>query len=351
MLRKAIVFLAGLASLCALAAFDPVTPGRTLTFPRDRGAHPGHRIEWWYITGHLESQRGTLGFQVTFFRLRNPEGESSPSRFKPAQLLFAHAALADTRRGRLLHDERVARALPPLVAASETDTGVRIDDWSLGWKEDRYETVIAANDFTLELAFKPTQPVMLQGDRGFSRKGPPIKAASYYYTEPQMRVLGTVRIDGKPVDVTGVAWLDHEWSSELLVSGATGWDWIGVNLDDGAALMAFRIRAKDGRAIWSGATLRTSRGEQRSLPPEAVRFTPVRSWRSPRTGTLYPVAMTLEIEGRAWRIDPLMDDQELDARASTGTLYWEGAVRVTGPDGERGRGYLELTGYGQPLTF
>jgi predicted secreted hydrolase len=148
-----------------------------------------------------------------------------------------------------------------------------------------------------------------------------------------------------------VAWLDHEWSSELLVSSAVGWDWIGINLDDGGALMAFRIRDATGQTVWASATRRTAKGETRTLAPEAVVFKPRRTWKSPRTGTLYPVEMEVSLEGRTWRLEPLMNDQELDARASIGTLYWEGAVKATGPSGETGRGYLELTGYSQRLPF
>jgi predicted secreted hydrolase len=146
--------------------------------------------------------------------------------------------------------------------------------------------------------------------------------------------------------VKGVAWLDHEWFNEYLAPDAAGWDWTGVNLDDGGALMAFRMRGKDGTTLWASATYRAPGGQPAVLPPEAVRFTPRRGWTSPRSGTVYPVAMEIETGGKTWRIEPLMDDQELDARASTGTIYWEGAVRVEGSSGEQGRGYLELTGYG-----
>jgi predicted secreted hydrolase len=349
-----------LAVAFAANAFDPVTPGRALRFPQDLGAHPGHRIEWWYVTGHLESREGPLGFQVTFFRVRNAEAESNPSRFSPRQVLFAHAALSDPRKGRIAHDARIARALPPLVEAREGDTDVRIDDWTLRREAGAYRTRVAAEGFTLDLAFTPTQPILLQGDLGFSRKGPrrgqpprgqDQEPASYYYSEPHLRVSGTVARGAASLPVEGVAWLDHEWSSAMLAEGAVGWDWIGANLDGGGALMAFRIRDRAGRSVWASATLRAPNGEVRTLPPEAVAFAPRRLWRSPRTGTTYPVAMDVTIEGRTWRMDPLMDDQELDARPSTGTLYWEGAVRVTGPNGESGRAYLELTGYAEPLAF
>ena len=346
--------LAAAALLAALQAFafDPVVPGVKLAFPRDAGAHPGHRIEWWYVTGHLESEGAkALGFQVTFFRVRNRDAEAAAGRFAPAQLLFAHAAFSDPRLGRLLHDQRSGRVLPPLVEAATGDTRVTLDDWYLRREGAGYAARIVGEEFALELALAPTQPVMLQGEAGFSRKGPAAAQASYYYSEPQLRVTGRASARGRTEAVTGVAWLDHEWSSELLASDASGWDWLGANLDDGGALMAFRIRSKDGATLWASATVRDAGGAVRSVPAQDVRFTVRRRWRSPATGTTYPVEMDVQVEGRTWRVEPIMDAQELDARASTGTLYWEGAVRVAEPSGRRGRGYLELTGYAERVPF
>ncbi len=331
--------------------FAPVVPGKAFAFPGDAGSHPQHRVEWWYVTGQLETRRGPMGFQVTFFRLRNKDADSNPSRFSPKQLLFAHAALADPAKGRLLHDQRSARALEGLVEAKIEDTSVRIDEWVLERSSRAYRTRIDADGFALDLTLTPTQPVLLQGDRGFSRKGAASAQASYYYSEPHLRVSGRVSAAGETLDVGGSAWLDHEWSSEILAADAVGWDWLGVNLDDGAALMAFRIRAGDGRPLWANATYRPAGGAPVTFGPDAVRFAPRRSWKSPRTGTVYPVAMDIEIGERSFRIEPLMDDQELDARSSTGTLYWEGAVRVEEGQRPRGRGYLELTGYAGRLAF
>ena len=350
-------FFAALVFLCAsvfpaLGGYDPVVPGRGIEFPRDRGAHPGHRIEWWYVTGQLHPKGDasrTLGFQVTFFRVRNPDAEANPSRFAPKQILFAHAALADPRAGKLRHTQRSARLLEGLVEAREGETAVRLDDWTLARDAVGYRARVAADGFELDLALAPTQPPILQGDRGFSRKGPSAIHASYYYSEPQLRVAGRVANGTERIEVEGTAWLDHEWSSELLAGDATGWDWLGANLDDGGALMAFRIRTKDGDTLWASATLRTPSGATTTLAPDAVTFTPVRSWRSPRTGVSYPVAMDVRAGGRTWRLEPLLDDQELDARASTGTVYWEGAVKLDGAGG--GRGYLELTGYGERVPF
>jgi predicted secreted hydrolase len=347
-MRNALAWLLSVLLLAA-AAYDPVTPGKAIGFPRDAGSHPGHRIEWWYVTGNLESADGPLGFQVTFFRVRNPTAEGNASRFAPAQVLFAHAALADPKAGHLAHGQRSARALAGLVEASTADTDVRIDNWSLRRADGAYRTRIETGDFTLDLALKPTQAPLLQGDRGFSRKGADPRNASYYYSEPQLQVSGRVSVQGRARGVTGIAWLDHEWSSEYLAQDAAGWDWLGANLDDGGALMAFRMRGKAGNVVWSSATWRDAAGRVTSYPAEAIAFVPVRTWKSPRTGIAYPVAVEVRVGDRAWRLEPLLDDQELDARTSTGTIYWEGAVRISGAS--TGRGYLELTGYGERVPF
>jgi predicted secreted hydrolase len=351
-MRRLAACLALVAFAIAAQAADyaPVLPGLKLAFPRDFGAHPGHRIEWWYATGHLETPRGPMGFQVTFFRLRNKAADANPSRFSPTQLLFAHAALADPAHGRLRHDQRIARAFAAIAEARAGDTDVFIDDWSFKRIDGRYVARIPGEGFALDLVLTPTQPVLPQGDAGYSRKGPLPSQASGYYSEPQLAVTGTVKVGSETIEARGAAWLDHEWSSEILAGDAVGWDWVGLNLDGGGALMAFRLRDKSGGTVWASGTLRRD-GKVRTLGKDEVRFAPRRTWRSPRTGVTWPVEMAFEIAGEPWVVAPMMDDQEMDARGSTGTLYWEGAVAATGPNGAKGRGYLELTGYSERLRF
>ncbi|MEO8739103.1 MAG: lipocalin-like domain-containing protein [Casimicrobiaceae bacterium] len=343
-----------LATAHARAAppFAPVAPGAELAFPRDHGSHPLFRTEWWYITGWVEGAgRGGMGVQVTFFRSRPRLAEESVSRFAPKELLFAHAAIADPRLGRLRTDQRAARAGFGLAQASTATTDVAVGDWTLRLAGDTYETHVAARDFAFALRFAAPSLPILQGERGFSRKGPRDAQASYYYSRPQLATSGTVTLDGRTEEVRGTAWLDHEWSSEYLAAEAQGWDWTGINFADGGALMAFRIRAKDGGVLWAGGSIRDASGVARTLSPGDVRFTPEKSWRSPRTGIAYPVAMRVEAGGIELRLEPLMEDQELDARASVGTVYWEGAVRALAGDRVVGRGYLELSGYGGPLRI
>ena len=350
-------FLASPLLLLAAAArgaepYPEVTAGHPLQFPRDYGSHPGFRNEWWYVTGWLEDTSGHVaGFQVTFFRHRPGVAEDNPSRFAAHELLFAHGALADPRYGRLRHDQRAARAGFDIAAALDATTDVWIGDWSLRLIEGSYRTRIAARDFHLDLRFAPTQAVLLQGDAGVSRKGPGPRQASYYYSEPQLAVTGQVATATNDATVTGTAWLDHEWSSEYMAADAVGWDWIGINLDDGGALMAFRMRDRSGAAFWAGGSHRTPDGRVRSFAPAEIRFTPQRQWRSPRTQVDYPVAMNVRAGDVECVLEPLMDDQELDARTGIGTIYWEGAVRALSAGRMIGRGYLELTGYGKPLKL
>jgi predicted secreted hydrolase len=319
--------------LLAGIAFPVVTPGHRLVFPRDHGAHPDYRQEWWYVTGWLKTKAGQdLGFQITFFRARPDIDTKNPSSFTPRQIILAHAALSDPRLGHLRHDERAARTALGLAGSKENTTEVWVDDWKLGLNANSYAATIAARDFSLELKFEAKPGALLQGENGFSRKGHRQGEASYYYSRPQLAVSG--KANGE--EVAGTAWLDHEWSSQYMAAEATGWDWCGINLDDGSALMAFRMRGKEGAVVFA---------------PSGVAFESTRKWKSPRSGTEYPVAMKVRTKDRELRLEPLMDDQELDARASTGTIYWEGAVRAYEGEKAVGKGYLELTGYWKPMKL
>ena len=330
------------------AEYPDVVPGYTISFPEDEGSHPAFRTEWWYVTGWLTDRQGVeRGFQVTFFRSRPGVDEHNPSRFAPKQLLFAHAAISDPTRGRLLRAERSARAGFGLAESAEGRLDLHIDEWSLRKEGELYRTSIAATDFAIELEFRVVQPPILQGDNGFSQKSPDPSYASYYYSFPQLETTGELRIENARYRVRGTAWFDHEWSSRLLDDAAVQWDWIGLNLDDGGAVAAGQIKDKSGREHWAAGTWRASpTGQVRAFGPNEIEWVPLRHWRSPRTGIAYPIEWRIAIGDRTLQLQPLMDDQENDARGSTGSIYWEGAVRVLDERGARiGKGYLELTGY------
>ncbi len=350
-------------ALCAPAAFSapptfaavtPLPAGQTLRLPTDFGAHPAYRTEWWYATGWLSTKAGKqLGFQLTFFRSATEHDPANPSAFAPKQLIIGHAALSDPSVGKLLHDQRSAREGFGLAYAKVGDTDVQLDDWHLRRAANgAYQASVVTREFVLTLDLKPTQPPLLQGEGGYSRKGPRPGQASYYYSEPQLTASGSLtRAGGAAETVGGVAWLDHEWSDRVLDADASGWNWVGANLDDGGALMAFQVRGKTGAKLWSHATWRDASGKITQYAPEQVNFRARSLWRSPRTNTEYPVATELLTGDTTWNLTPLQPDQELDSRRSTGAVYWEGAVRVSRDGKPAGRAYLEMTGYDKPMKF
>ncbi len=344
--------LIGAVAPAAPVPYAPVIPGQTLQFPRDFGSHPRFRTEWWYVTGWLDTPEGeSLGFQITFFRTKPDTDQDNPSAFAPRQLLIAHCAISDPQLGRLWQDQRIRRTGMGLVEAGEGDTHLDLDGWSLHHGRAGYTAAIAAENFSLHLELKDDQPPLLHGEAGVSRKGPAMGAASYYYSLPQMQVAGHIQRGGRGTGVSGRAWFDHEWSSEYLDPDAVGWDWVGINLQDGGALMAFRIRDAAGGSRWAGGTLRDADGTTHILSPADVAFTSTGSWRSSRTGVTYPVRWRLRAGPKQLDLVPLMEDQENDTRLSTGAIYWEGAIRAVEHRQLQGRGYLELTGYGERLRL
>jgi predicted secreted hydrolase len=348
--------------LLALAALPlrgmaAAAPG-TLRFPADFGAHPETQIEWWYITGELAAGSAAYGFQVTFFRSRTEVAAQQQSRFAARQMIFAHAALSDVTRRRQRHDQRIARAGFGVAQASTGDTAVSLRDWQLLREgpadASRYRARVASDTagFAFDLAFATTQPLLLQGDAGLSRKGPDPRQFSHYYSQPQLAVSGRLTLDGRAQEVSGRAWLDHEWSDSLLAPDAVGWDWIGINLDDGGALTAFRLRRADGSTVWAGGSWRDRDGRLRIFTPDEVKFTPGRAWVSPVSQTRYPVAWRIETPAGSHLLEAEFDAQELDSRASTGNFYWEGLSTLHAADGRRiGRGYLEMSGYASRLKL
>ena len=346
--------LAVLRPVWAEAEYPDVISGRALVFPRDHGSHPAFRTEWWYITGWVQDAQGNdFGVQVTFFRSRPGVQEENPSAFAPKQIVFAHAALADARlRPSATRPAHGTRRTRPGRSRRRRTPGY-------GSKTGRWSWALAATPRGSQRASSISisrssrlSPCCSKGEGGFSRKGPKPVQASYYYSRPHLAARGTITVEGKTLMVKGQAWLDHEWSSEYLAADAAGWDWIGINLSDGGALMAFRIARKIRQGCLGGRDLaRCSRSSARVCARVKCGSRPVRRWRSPRSGTEYPVAMSVTAGDLTLDLEPLMDDQELDARVSTGAIYWEGAVRAMRKGEEVGRGYLELTGYGQDLQL
>lgn len=325
--------------------------GTVLRFPRDHGAHPDFRTEWWYVTGVLDAPRAEVGFQLTFFRTRSGRAEQLDSPLAARQILFAHAAVSQAG-DRLHHAERVGR--PGLGASfSASDCDVHVGAWHIqregAGPGERFRLRAEDSALGLDLTLTPTQPLLLQGDDGWSRKGPHPELASHYVSWPQLRVEGRWRAGQRSHDASGRAWFDHEWSSEVLGDAGVGWDWIGINLDDGGALMAFRIRDAVGNTVYAHACLREASGKIMRFASADVGFSPLRHWQSPRSGARYPVQLEIRCGPHVVRTRPGLDDQEIASRRPLPISYWEGLVELEGS--RHGHGYLEMTGYADPLKL
>jgi predicted secreted hydrolase len=329
-----------------------------LSFPGDHGSHPSFSTEWWYATGQLADPGGRrYGFQITFFRQGLDPSPPAPgsSALRARQVLAAHLAIAEIGQNKPRFAERVRRVAAGLAGASANDLDVFLEDWEMKRLANGAIAVVADDHDTglaLTLELRPAKPLVLQGQGGVSRKGPEPGNASVYVSYTRLAARGRVTLDGRERAVQGAAWFDHEWGSTQLGAGVVGWDWLGLRLADGRDLMLYRLRAADGSAVpQSAGTLVERDGTARHLAATEFAIEPLSWWTSLRTGARYPARLRVRVPeaGLDLEVRPELPDSELDARASTGTVYWEGPVAVAGT--ATGEGYVELTGYaGDTLT-
>ncbi|MEA2693401.1 MAG: hypothetical protein QOJ16_2788 [Acidobacteriota bacterium] len=325
-----------------------LTP-RAFHFPEDHGPHPEFRTEWWYYTGNLATAEGRrFGFQLTFFRnALSPHPPERASRWATNQVYLAHFTLTDVEAGRFRSFERLERGAVGLAGAQASPFRVWLGDWASAGPEGRETATpirLTASDggTAIDLTLQAGKPPVLEGDHGLSRKGTEPGQASYYYSLPRMPAAGTVRSGGTSYAVSGLAWMDREWSTSSLSPDQVGWDWFSLQLADGRELMLYRLRRKDGSADpASSGTLIAADGSSRPLGSTDVKLDTAGAWTSPRSGARYPARFHLRLPALGLDLDvrPLLADQELD----TSFRYWEGAVAVTGT--VAGSGYVELTGY------
>ncbi len=322
--------------------FAQVLPGKPLAFPADHGAHPDFRIEWWYVTANLKDADGaSYGVQWTLFRQANKPGDSERG-WVSRQLFMGHAAVTDAARHRFA--ERFARGGVGQAGVEAAPFKAWIDNWQMRTLTPDapsallpLELTASATDFSYALRLDSDRPIVLQGDAGYSRKSEQGQA-SYYYSQPYLRVSGSLILDGKAIAVTGQGWIDREWSSQPLNSDQTGWDWFSLHLASGEKLMLFRLRHADGKHFFAGNWIGRD-GRSEALQSNAIAMTPAATTRV--AGRDMPTAWKLSIPSRGLEIStvPLNPQSWMNARFK----YWEGPVQVSGS--HSGEGYLEMTGY------
>jgi predicted secreted hydrolase len=331
-----------------------------LEFPKDHGAHPGYRTEWWYYTGNLRAENDNrYGFQLTFFRTQiSPPGAEKnwprrPSAWRTAQVYLAHAAVSDIAGQQHLQAETLSRAALGMAGATQSaeHTTVFLNKWSAQIEADLHTLKVNTADFSYELNLKPAKPAVLHGDRGYSLKGATPERASCYYSFTRLGGQGRITIGGETVAVTGSAWMDHEFSTALLEPGISGWDWFSLQLSDGTEIMVFLLRTETGGLhTASSGTFIDADGTTRPIAKTEINVQVLDTWKSKQSAARYPARWRMQIAPLKIdvKLSSNLPDQEMRTLGSTGETYWEGSVSLEGFKDKlpvKGEGYVELTGY------
>jgi predicted secreted hydrolase len=336
-----------------------VTAPRKWSFPRDFGAHPEYRTEWWYFTGNLRDDGGKqYGYQLTFFRqgLRN-QLPPSPNAWDIRDIYLAHFAVTDVSKNKFMAADRLSRAGPGLAGASPGEMNVWLLNWAVRMKGPVIHLQARDADKELRLELTPRKPPVIHGQNGISRKGPAQGQASYYVSLTNLQTSGSLKFhdSGPPIEVRGVSWFDQEFGSNQLAPDQRGWDWFSLHLSDGRDLMIYFLRLKEGSVEpASSGTLVSADGSARHLNLSDLKITVLGRWKSPRSKGEYPGRWRIQVPsaGIDLTVTPLVADQELQTEASAGITYWEGAVAGEGRSREvriTCEGYAELTGYAGSL--
>lgn len=322
--------------------FAEVAAGKPLDFPRDFGAHPDFRIEWWYLTANLKDPSGaSYGVQWTLFR-RGVEAGPERAGWSNQSMWMAHAAATSSKEH--LYAETFARGGIGQAGVDAAPFRAWIDDWSLAAPTDapdaglsRLHVRARGPDFAYALDITTDKPLVLHGAGGYSRKSE-LGQASYYFSQPFYVAEGTLSVHGQEVKVSGEAWLDREWSSQPLAKGQKGWDWFSLHLSGGENLMLYRFRSEAERDFFAGTWI-SADGRAQALAGEDILLTPLSH--TALEEKALPTSWRVEVKSRAFSVETA----PLNAKAwmATRYSYWEGPISFRGT--HDGQGYLEMTGY------
>lgn len=351
------------ASSFALSSGPPATefqralPPAEIEFPRDFGPHPDFQTEWWYYTGNLSAPDGRrFGYQFTIFRraLLPPSLTAERgSELAASQIYLGHFALTDVQERNHVYFERFARGAGGIAGAQAVPYRVWLEDWQITeFEPGTYRMRASQDGFALDLTLLDLKGPVLQGENGYSQKGPDPGNASFYYSQTRLKTAGILQIDGQEFEVTGYSWKDHEYSTSALSGDQVGWDWFAIQFSDQTELKVFHIRKENGEIDrFSSGSFVNQSGLITPLGDQDFSIKSTASWTSEASGATYPANWTIEVPelNIELQVSPLVADQELNVSYS----YWEGAVSVTGTKNGfpiDGFGYAELTGYTQSMA-
>jgi predicted secreted hydrolase len=350
------------AKICA-EEFKRALPGRIFSFPQDHFSHPEFKTEWWYYSGHLQSQelgKKTYGYQLTFFRTGlKREEKNQKSKWSIQNLYFAHFAVTDESKKRFEYREKISRGSLGEAGASEKTFRIWIEDWSVEGKGPvMQDHLLKAGDknFGIELILTPERNPVIHGQNGTSQKAEGEGHASHYYSIPRLKTEGKIFLKGEEASVHGISWMDHEFGSNQLREYQAGWDWFSIQLDNGVDLMFYQVRHRDGTIDpYSSGTIIFPGGKHQYIPLKEFQVEVLEKWKSQKSEATYPSKWSIKVPSHqiVLILTPTVKDQELITKESTRVTYWEGSVNVDGKyenSPMKGMGYVELTGYAKPFS-
>jgi predicted secreted hydrolase len=351
-----------LALPSGLAQFKSALPGYRYEFPRDYFNHPDYQTEWWYYTGNVRTADGRkFGFELTFFREGDNRNAGNVSTWDVRDVYLAHFAVSDLYGRKFFHTERTNRSGPGIAGADEPQRKVWNGNWSVVWSEGTENLTAIADQFAIHLSLRPEKPPVIQGENGVSQKSAGLGHASHYFSETRLRTSGSLEIASQKYEVTGLAWMDHEFFTQQLAPDQVGWDWLSLQLDDRTELMLFHIRRKDSAIdAFSAGTFVDAEGRAHHLVVNDFQLEPAdsaqpgASWQSPETHAVYPVRWNIRVPSLGIKLEAStpLPSQELTGDSRLVPNYWEGAIFLAGSKNSvalHGSGYLEMTGYDLPM--
>jgi len=349
----------------ALLIFNPLAaqyrtavPGYRFEFPRDYFDHPDFQTEWWYYTGNLKSANGRrYGFELTFFRQAVSRDPAQAATWDVKDIYLTHLALSDLDGEKFYHSERTNRAGPGIAGVSASSARIWNGNWQIQWDGADQKLQAIDKPFQLHLTLHPEKPPVIHGENGVSQKSEGAGHASYYISLTRLSASGQLELNGETLEVSGLAWMDHEFFTHQLEASQIGWDWLSLQLEDNTELMLFRIRRKDGSLDpFSAGTYVDAQGKSTHLRANDFILQPLaESWTSPVTHATYPIAWKIVIPKLELELEAhtSLAAQEFAGKTKIAPSYWEGAIQLEGHRGKSplgGVGYLEMTGYDRPVN-
>lgn len=366
-LRAALVWIVALQLVAATdQPFRLAEPGYHYSFPRDHFNHPDFQTEWWYYTGNVRTSQGRrFGFELTFFRFGIERSSAPAAVWDVRNVWMAHMALSDLQGGHFLYTERLNRAGAGITGADLGQARVWNGNWQSQWKLDPQAPGAMASQklqgiadrFSFTFTLTTAKPPVIHGEDGISQKAAGDGRASHYISYTRLRTSGEIILDGHRFDVAGEGWMDHEFFTDQLAPNQSGWDWFSLQLADGSDIMLFDLRRKDGtHDPFSSGTYVDAHGRATHLAAGDFSLTPGKTWTSPKSGGRYPLEWSIQIPslGLNATITTPLPQQELAGKTRFEPTYWEGAIDVAAiRNGApvRGDGYLEMTGYAEPISL